>query len=138
MPRKLDLRQIRDIEAALKKLPPVQKFTVTEALLKLSGTIRELQGKGYEVKEIAGYLTDEGLPVSARLIRKVLAESRKADGTVRPEEIPEEIKDAGRADESGQGDQPEARPFPEPPTDGNPGDSDELSSPLTAVRKSEK
>lgn len=107
MPRKLDLKQIRDIEAALKKLPPVQKFTITEALMKLAGTIRGLEKKGYDSNEIAGHLANEGLAVSARMVRKILAESKKADGTVQPEA----------------------------PTDGNPGDSDDHSYPLTIVRK---
>lgn len=89
MPPVIDLPKLQEIRKKLKDLPRVPRvktFSGPEALEALKKDLQAVSRKGYEPKEIAGILKQEGLSASAAKVRKILAGAGQGNGSmIRPE-----------------------------------------------------
>lgn len=78
---KIKLNQLPSIKEACRQLPPVENtevgVTKSKAIKLLESDIKHLQKIGYSFKQIADFLTEQGLPVKASTINKALRTERK-------------------------------------------------------------
>lgn len=75
MPPVIDFEKLQAIKKKLKEMPKqerVKTYSGPEALEALSKEIHALSRKGYNSKEIAGLLKQEGLSASSAKIKKIL------------------------------------------------------------------
>lgn len=63
--------QIGRIEAAMKNAPKIDgPLTVSDAVKKLSGSIKAMRGRGYDWAQIADVLRTEGVAISGATLRR--------------------------------------------------------------------
>jgi len=80
----IDQNKINEIKKKLKDLPRVERvktYSGPEALEALQKEIRTLSRKGYDSKEIAKILKQEGLSASSAKIRKILVDESGENGS---------------------------------------------------------
>lgn len=112
-PSKIDHPQLLEIKKRLRKLPRphrVKTYTGQEALEALADEIRELSSNGYNPKEIAGLLKNEGLSASAAKVKRILAGEAGAQAS-KPEAGPGLAASNGD-DEAGPAKRGSSRPPP--------------------------
>lgn len=79
----IDISRLQEIKKKLKELPKIERvktFSGPEALVALKKDIRALSRKGYDSKEIAKILKQEGLSVSSAKVKKILVDELPGNG----------------------------------------------------------
>lgn len=74
--------QIKRIEEAMKHAPRVEgPLTVGEAVRRLSGSIKNMRGRGYSWQQIADVLRTEGIVISGETLRRYVMPKTTAKRT---------------------------------------------------------